>query len=111
MVFGLVVERGRGPYTVLAVHGDVDISSAPRLREKFVELVTAGSYQIVVDLEGVDFLDSTGLGVLFGALKRLRSGGGDMTVLCTQERVLEVFELTGFSRVVTVIDSLESLGR
>ena len=70
MELGLDVDDSRRPYTVLAVKGEVDVYTAPRLREKLVELVSQGKHQIVVDLEGVDFLDSTGLGVLVGGLKR-----------------------------------------
>src|SRR5205823_2432821 len=72
MELGLDVEE-KGGTTVLAVKGEVDVYTAPRLREKLVELVSQGKYKIVVNLEGVDFLDSTGLGVLVGGLKRLRS--------------------------------------
>ena len=68
MELGLEVDDSRRPYTVLAVKGEVDVYTAPRLREKLVELVSQGKHQIVVDLEGVDFLDSTGLGVLVGAV-------------------------------------------
>ena len=68
MELGLEVDESRRPYTVLAVKGEVDVYTAPRLREKLVELVSQGKHQIIVDLEGVDFLDSTGLGVLVGGL-------------------------------------------
>src|SRR5918912_3313340 len=63
-------------HTVLEVGGEVDVYTAPRLRERLVELVDGGARDVVVDLSRVDFLDSTGLGVLVGALKRLRSAGG-----------------------------------
>ena len=94
--------------TVLAVRGEVDVYTAPRLREKLVQLVSQGKYRLVVDLEGVDFLDSTGLGVLVGGLKRVRTHDGDMALVCTQQRILKVFEITGLTRVFDIHDSLEA---
>jgi anti-sigma B factor antagonist len=107
MELGLEVVESRPPYTVLAVKGEVDVYSAPRLREKLVELVSQGHRHIVVDLESVDFLDSTGLGVLVGGLKRLRSHEGDLTLVCTQARILKVFEITGLTTVFRIADSVE----
>lgn len=107
MDLGLDVSR-RGETTVLAVHGEVDVYTAPRLREKLVELVAQGNYQIVVDLDSVDFLDSTGLGVLVGGLKRLRTHGGDMTLVCTHQRILKVFEITGLTKVFAIHDTLDA---
>lgn len=95
-------------HTVLAVKGEVDVYTAPRLRERLVELVTEGKRQIVVDLEGVDFLDSTGLGVLVGGLKRLRSNDGEMSLVSTQSRILKVFEITGLTKVFSIHDSVEA---
>jgi anti-sigma B factor antagonist len=107
MELGLEVVESRPPYTVLAVKGEVDVYSAPRLREKLVELVSQGHRHIVVDLESVDFLDSTGLGVLVGGLKRLRSHEGDLTLVCTQARILKVFEITGLTTVFRIADSVK----
>ncbi len=107
MELGLEVDDSRPPYTVLAVTGEIDVYSAPRLREKLVELVSQGHRQIVVDLEGVDFLDSTGLGVLVGGLKRLRSHDGDLTLVCTQARILKVFEITGLTTVFRISASVD----
>jgi anti-sigma B factor antagonist len=107
MELGLEVVDSRPPYTVLAVKGEVDVYSAPRLREKLVELVSQGHRHIVVDLESVDFLDSTGLGVLVGGLKRLRSHEGDLTLVCTQARILKVFEITGLTTVFHIADSVQ----
>ena len=107
MELGLEVDESRSPYTVLAVKGEVDVYSAPRLREKLVELVSQGHRQIVVDLEGVDFLDSTGLGVLVGGLKRLRSHDGDLSLVCTQARILKVFEITGLTRVFSIASTVD----
>ena len=106
MDLGLDVSEQNG-FTVLAVRGEVDVYTAPRLREKLVELVTQGKHQIVVDLEGVEFLDSTGLGVLVGGLKRVRSHEGDLALVCTQHRILKVFEITGLTKVFSIHDSVE----
>lgn len=107
MDLGLEVEERNG-HTVLSVKGEVDVYTAPRLRERLVELVTDGKRKIVVDLEGVDFLDSTGLGVLVGGLKRLRSNDGEMTLVSTQSRILKVFEITGLTKVFSIHDSVEA---
>ncbi len=107
MELGLEVDDSRPPFTVLAVKGEIDVYCAPRLRERLVELVSEGHRQIVVDLEGVDFLDSTGLGVLVGGLKRLRTHDGDLSLVCTQPRILKVFEITGLTTVFSIATSVD----
>jgi anti-sigma B factor antagonist len=107
MDLGLDVTERNG-YSVLAVHGEVDVYTAPRFRERLIELVSAGKHRVVVDLEGVDFLDSTGLGVLVGGLKRLRSNDGDLSLVCTQSRILKVFEVTGLTKVFEIHDSVDA---
>ena len=107
MELGLEVDDSRQPYAVVSVKGEVDVYTAPRLREKLVELVSQGRHQVVVDLEGVDFLDSTGLGVLVGGLKRLRSHDGDLTLVCTHQRILKVFEITGLTKVFSIFTSVD----
>jgi anti-sigma B factor antagonist len=107
MELGLEVDGSHPPYTVLTVTGEVDVYSAPRLREKLVELVSEGHRQIVADLEAVDFLDSTGLGVLVGGLKRLRSNDGDLRLVCTQARILKVFEITGLTSVFRIASTVD----
>lgn len=92
---------------VVEVGGEIDVYTAPRLREKMVELVNAGHYHIVVDMEAVDFLDSTGLGVLVGGLKRVRSHDGSLRIVCTQERLLKIFRITGLTKVFPIHDSVQ----
>ena len=82
-------------FTVIAVSGEIDVYTAPKLREKLISLVEDGSYQLIVDLEGVEFLDSTGLGVLVGGLKRVRAHDGWIDLVCTQSRILRIFRITG----------------
>src|SRR5688500_12258770 len=106
MDLGLDVTEREGA-AVLAVRGDVDVYTAPRLREQLVELVSQGKHRIVVDLEGVEFLASTGLGVLVGGLKRVRTHDGDLGLVCTQHRILKVFEITGLTKVFSIHDTVD----
>lgn len=93
--------------TVVSVGGEVDVYTAPRLREKITELVGAGAYDLVVDLEGVEFLDSTGLGVLVGGLKKVRAHGGSMRLVCSQDRLLKIFRITGLAKVFDICATLD----
>ena len=94
--------RQVGDHTVIEVGGEVDVYTAPKLRERMVDLVNAGNYHLVVDLDSVEFLDSTGLGVLVGGLKRVRTHDGSMSLVCTQERLLKIFRITGLIKVFPV---------
>ena len=103
--------RAEGGRTVIEVAGEIDVYTAPKLREKIAALVDEGVYHLVVDLERVDFLDSTGLGVLVGGLKRVRTHDGSLSLVCTQERLLKIFRITGLAKVFTIHESeAEALG-
>ena len=93
--------RTQGERTVVEVGGEVDVYTAPKLRETLISLVDAGQYHLVVDLEKVDFLDSTGLGVLVGGLKRVRTHDGSLLV-CTRERLLKILRITGLTKVFDI---------
>jgi anti-sigma B factor antagonist len=95
-------------YAVVDVKGEIDVYTAPKLREQLIELVSEGSYAIVVNLEGVDFLDSTGLGVLVGALKRVKAHDGGLSLVCTQDKILKIFKITGLTKVFEIHDSVEA---
>jgi anti-sigma B factor antagonist len=99
--------RKQGAHAVLEVAGEIDVYTAPKLREKLIELVNEGSYHLVVDLEKVDFLDSTGLGVLVGGLKRVRNHDGSLELVCTQDKILKIFRITGLTKVFPIHDSVE----
>lgn len=87
---------------VLEVGGEVDVYTAPKMREQIVDLVSAGRNHLIVDMEKVEFLDSTGLGVLVGGLKRVRAQDGTLQVVCTQERILKIFRITGLTKVFPI---------
>jgi anti-sigma B factor antagonist len=97
--------RQENDRTVVEVGGEIDVYTAPKLRECISGLVDAGQRQIIVDLEQVEFMDSTGLGVLVGALKRVRTVDGNLDLVCTQERLLKIFRITGLSKVFPIHDS------
>ncbi|HYN75778.1 MAG TPA: anti-sigma factor antagonist [Candidatus Limnocylindria bacterium] len=102
-----LVTRTEGDRTVVEVGGEIDVYTAPQLRERVVELVDAGQVDLVLDLTGVDFLDSTGLGVLVGALNRVRAQDGSLALVLTQERILKIFEITGLRKVFPIHATVE----
>jgi len=84
---------------VVDAEGEIDIYTAPRLRELLIDLVSKNSYQLVINMDKVEFLDSTGLGVLVGGLKRVRAHDGSLDLVCAQERILKIFKITGLTKV------------
>ena len=93
--------------TVLFLRGEIDVYTAPRLRQSIVDLVEAGTPHIVVDMSRVDFLDSTGLGVLVEGLKRIRSREGTLSIIATQEKILKIFDITGLNKAFPIYRSVE----
>ena len=87
--------------------GEIDIYTAPRLRELLIDLVSTGNYQLIVNLDKVGFLDSTGLGVLVGGLKRVRAHDGSLDLVCTQERILKIFRITGLTKVFGIYQTVD----
>src|SRR5947199_9564278 len=86
-------------HKVLEVGGETDVYTAPQLREHLIALVEGGDRQGVGDLGRGEFLDSTGLGVVVGALTRLRGAAGELSLACAPERLLQVLRSTGLDRV------------
>ena len=94
--------RAEGACIVVEVGGEIDGFAAPKLREKLNELVEAGNYQLVVDLEKVEFMDSAALGVLVGALRKMETHDGSLSLVCTRERLLKIFRITGLTKVFDI---------
>ncbi|EWT03653.1 anti-sigma B factor antagonist [Intrasporangium oryzae NRRL B-24470] len=97
-----------GDRTVVHLGGEIDVYTAPLVREKLDEQIQAGRTDLVVDLTNVTFLDSTGLGVLVGRLKLARTRGGALRLVGTEERVLKVFSITGLDKVFEIHPDVES---
>jgi anti-sigma B factor antagonist len=93
--------RSSGDTTIVVVRGEIDMATAPKVRDVLTELVDAGASRIVLDCRGLDFLDSSGIGVLIAVRKRLGANGA-MTLEAPQPHVRKVLELTGVSDHVEI---------
>jgi anti-sigma B factor antagonist len=97
-----IADTDAAGWTVVRASGEIDVATAPTMRERLAQIYEEGTTRLVVDLEDVAFLDSTGLGVLVGALRRAREAGGDVRLVCTNHRIVKVFEATGLHEVFTI---------
>jgi anti-sigma B factor antagonist len=101
----------RDAASILTLSGEIDVYTAPRLRQAIVDLVDGGSRRIIVDMEKVEFLDSTGLGVLVEGLKRVKNHDGELSIVATHDKILKIFDITGLNKAFpihpTVDDAFE----
>ncbi len=88
----------------LEVSGEIDVFTSPSLREELYGMIDGGATTIVIDCSHMDFIDSSGLGVLVGALKRTRERGGDFELLGLNPSTRKVFEITGLTKLFTIRD-------
>jgi anti-sigma B factor antagonist len=96
---------------VVTVAGEVDVASAPMLRNRLEEAIERGTPLLVVDLSTVTFIDSTGLGVLIGASKRIDHSGSTMRLVVSEPRILKLFEITGLTDLFSIVPSVEQAVR
>ncbi|MHB1487787.1 MAG: STAS domain-containing protein [Acidimicrobiales bacterium] len=89
---------------VLVLQGEIDLATAPRLREELLVLDVSGHSHVIIDLDGVSFLDSTALGVLVNGLRRFRTAGGDLSLVCSQTWLLKLFDVTGLTNLINIHD-------
>jgi anti-sigma B factor antagonist len=92
---------------VIDVEGEIDIYTAPRLRELLIDLAGKTSYQLIVNLDKVGFPGSTGLGVLAGGLRRVRVHDGSLDLVCTREPILRIFRVTGLTEVFGIYQTVD----
>jgi anti-sigma B factor antagonist len=103
-----VAEESCDDFAVLVVGGEVDYEVSPQLRQRIVHAIRAGRRRLVLDLSDVTFIDSTAIGVLAGAVAKLEdAGGGSLAVVCTHEKVLQIFQITALDRVIALHRSRE----
>jgi anti-sigma B factor antagonist len=104
--FGISEQR-RGGLSVITPQGEIDVATAPGLRDHLDKVIGRGSGPVVVDLTSVTFIDSTGLGVLIGAQKHCDEAERELRIVITDPRIRKVFEITGLTDHFAIHDSLE----
>ncbi|GAA4198690.1 anti-sigma factor antagonist BldG [Microbispora amethystogenes] len=101
-----VATQSHAGQAVMAVFGEIDLYTAPRLQTEFTRLLDTGPDRVVIDMSGVEFCDSTGMNVLLSALKRLRERGGTLEVAAPRPAVRKILQVTGLDSVFTVYDAV-----
>lgn len=105
--FGLESREGPGGALVCHVRGELDIFTAPRLREMLDDATDAGRRLIVIDLTEATFVDSTALGVIIAAMKGLAPSGGRLALVNTRPSIAKTLAITGLDRALAVGGSVE----
>lgn len=98
-------------YRVLRPTGDLDVYTVGSLRDAIGTMIDEGTHRVVVDLDGVPFMDSSGLGALMGGVRRLREAGGDLAIACTREQHLKLFTITGFGEGVSIAPTVDEAAK
>jgi anti-sigma B factor antagonist len=98
---------GDDGWAVVALTGELELATAPRLRQEVVSLVGEGHTRVVLDLSRVDFVDSVGLGIIVSALKRIRGRGGELVVAGAVPRVRALFELTRLDEIIELHERVD----
>jgi len=101
----VVGQADSGSWAIVAANGEIDIASAPSLRDA-LEAVIAPGARVVLDLSGVSFMDSTGLSVVIAAFKRLTGAGGELRLVVAGERLRTLFTITKLSGVLPMFASV-----
>jgi anti-sigma B factor antagonist len=105
-LFDVSAERLEGDAGVVRVTGEVDMYTAPQLKQALLGLIDGGARRVVVDLSAVTFIDSTALGVLIGGVRRLHAADGAMALVVTSRPVERVLSITGLDRVFSIHTTL-----
>jgi len=103
-----VSSREAGDYIVFEVRGEVDLYSAPKLKQAVYNVIDSGSTKLVLDLDALEFMDSTGLGILVASLKRLTTEGGQLKLVCNRDNILKIFKITGLDKVFDIYETVEA---
>ncbi|WP_157248476.1 STAS domain-containing protein [Nonomuraea typhae] len=101
-----VSTRSHAGHALVAIAGEIDLYTAPRLQQEFTKLLQDGPKRVVIDMSLVEFCDSTGMNVLLSALKRVKEQGGRLDVAAPRPAVRKILQVTGLDSVFTVHDEV-----
>ena len=107
MEFAITDRKLNGDTHVVAVHGEIDLFTAPEFKQRISAPIDEGRSNVIVDLTATTFIDSSSLGVLIGAHRRLKLRGGSLVVVCDNEAIVKTFRITGLDGVFTLVKSLD----
>ena len=96
--------NGKSAISVVDLNGEIDVYTSPKVKETISELIDKGHYALVINLENVRYIDSTGLGVLIGGLKRVREHSGTVHLVCTNPQIKKIFDITGLVKIFGIFD-------
>jgi anti-sigma B factor antagonist len=96
-----------GDVRVLSFQGNLDTNTSPEAESQINDLIEAGAQKLLVNFEKLDYISSAGLRVLLATAKKLKPGGGDLKICCLNQTVQEVFDISGFSTILSVTSTEE----
>jgi anti-anti-sigma factor len=98
----------QGGVQIIELSTRVDVASSPVLEALCHELLESGHFKIICDFSGNEYVSSAGLRVFLSTLKRARKAGGDVVLCCLKPGILEIFDMTGFTSLFKIVDSLDA---
>ncbi len=110
MELDIKVDRAQSVCTMTLV-GEVDVYTAPKVKEELVSAIEGGCSNVIIDMQGVGFIDSSGLGVLVSALRRARERDGAVRIVCTRDNILKIFRITGLDKVFPIFSDVAEAAR
>ena len=103
-----IKDRAVGDAHVISVTGEVDLFTAPEFKQRVMAPIAAGVDHVIVDLTEASFIDSSSLGALIGAHRRLNARGGRLAVACDVEAIVKTFRITGLDSVFDLVPTVEA---
>jgi anti-sigma B factor antagonist len=105
--FSIEDRRVDGDTHIVAITGEIDLFTAPDFKQHVAAPIDAGVERVIIDLSSTTFIDSSSLGVLIGAHRRLKLRGGSLAIICSNESIAKTFRITGLDGVFTLVSSLD----
>lgn len=105
--FSITTEDIKESAKLIALTGEIDLYNAPEFKKRLSDIIDKGTKEVMIDFSDATFIDSTTLGVLVGAVKRLRTQDGRLSLICSNRHITSVFEITGLDRVFPIYGTRE----
>lgn len=109
MTLEINVRKEGLPVPFVDLKGEIDVYTSPLLKEKVLELTDKGTNSFCINLTDVEYIDSTGLGILIGCLKRTREKDGNLYLIFRSARIKRIFEITGLVNNFNIYETEEEL--